>query len=671
MNEPDISPLARRLAEENNVDWQSLSGTGADGKVVERDVLEYLARVMTGDAALDPTPEPVPDGMDAWPEEDVVAGYQPRGVNLDQLQAELSASSPSYDESTPGSALDAPPPADLVSDEPLGVEAAQNSDLEDGSFVSLEQDQDDDDDLLEIDDVEMDVAPPAGVSVHGDEEEAISEDIFLFDDGVEQAEIDVGEVLPATFQQEVSHADGAGYSGSQGRRTDPEGPSLEVSDIGAGLGDSFESAPIQESVEIPLDAFEEEVRSPSLAGEPDIGQHDGSSELFSEAISDSGGEVLEGETGGRFTDFAQVPDVFADNVDGLSSDLAPELFVSDEEALPFDEGIGADTSPNSDFQEMESEASFVAGEGGGTEALQGETPVDEPLQSEPVDSFGPESHVLGAGAVLASEDEEAGVQVGGQAPGGFFESSNGESQEMSVEPQEMSVEPQEMSVEPQEMSVESQEMSVESEPEADRSIGSLADVGKGVLDEPTDQLQAEEIPLPLVSYGMLLRRHLDLTSLAEAQLAVSRELSEDDPISPTPFLVRAVAKAMEMVRLGDSPPELALAVITGDGFGTKMISDATEISFRSLLNETRDAVGSDVMNGATLVVADMSSLEVDEAVLNLGVPVLTLGRILFDNQQGRYHSTLSLSGTTLPPEEGAKLLVYVADLLNAPVQLVL
>ncbi|MBW6454479.1 MAG: E3 binding domain-containing protein [Trueperaceae bacterium] len=71
MHEPDIAPLARRLAEENNVDWRRLAGTGEDGRVVERDVLGYLARVMAGEEAVDPTPEPVPEGMAAWPADDV------------------------------------------------------------------------------------------------------------------------------------------------------------------------------------------------------------------------------------------------------------------------------------------------------------------------------------------------------------------------------------------------------------------------------------------------------------------------------------------------------------------------------------------------------------------------------------------------------------------------
>ena len=46
VSEPGITPLAQRLAEENNVDWRSLAGSGDDGTIVERDVLEYLARVM-------------------------------------------------------------------------------------------------------------------------------------------------------------------------------------------------------------------------------------------------------------------------------------------------------------------------------------------------------------------------------------------------------------------------------------------------------------------------------------------------------------------------------------------------------------------------------------------------------------------------------------------------
>jgi pyruvate/2-oxoglutarate dehydrogenase complex dihydrolipoamide acyltransferase (E2) component len=68
VSEPEIARLARNLAEQNNVDWRRLSGTGPGGLILERDVLDFLARVMAGEEALDPTPEPLPDGMDEWPE---------------------------------------------------------------------------------------------------------------------------------------------------------------------------------------------------------------------------------------------------------------------------------------------------------------------------------------------------------------------------------------------------------------------------------------------------------------------------------------------------------------------------------------------------------------------------------------------------------------------------
>lgn len=85
MHEPDIAPLARRLAEENNVDWRRLSGSGDGGRIVERDVLAYLARVMAGEESVDPTPEPVPDGMEAWPEADV-AGYGGERVAAEEAE---------------------------------------------------------------------------------------------------------------------------------------------------------------------------------------------------------------------------------------------------------------------------------------------------------------------------------------------------------------------------------------------------------------------------------------------------------------------------------------------------------------------------------------------------------------------------------------------------------
>ena len=73
MSEPTIAPLAKQLAEENNVNWRVLQGTGPEGSVVEKDVLTYLAKVMAGEESVNPTAEPTPEGMEAWPEEDIKA----------------------------------------------------------------------------------------------------------------------------------------------------------------------------------------------------------------------------------------------------------------------------------------------------------------------------------------------------------------------------------------------------------------------------------------------------------------------------------------------------------------------------------------------------------------------------------------------------------------------
>ncbi len=88
MSESGISPLAKRLAEENNVNWRGLQGSGDGGKVVERDVLEYLARVMSGEEATNPTAEPVPEGMEAWPEEDIAA-FSTEQVTADSSDSEI------------------------------------------------------------------------------------------------------------------------------------------------------------------------------------------------------------------------------------------------------------------------------------------------------------------------------------------------------------------------------------------------------------------------------------------------------------------------------------------------------------------------------------------------------------------------------------------------------
>ncbi len=62
------SPIARRLARERGIDLAQITGTGPAGRVVERDVLEYMAPTPTP-VAVEPAPEPEPDEPAAPPTE--------------------------------------------------------------------------------------------------------------------------------------------------------------------------------------------------------------------------------------------------------------------------------------------------------------------------------------------------------------------------------------------------------------------------------------------------------------------------------------------------------------------------------------------------------------------------------------------------------------------------
>jgi hypothetical protein len=71
-----------------------------------------------------------------------------------------------------------------------------------------------------------------------------------------------------------------------------------------------------------------------------------------------------------------------------------------------------------------------------------------------------------------------------------------------------------------------------------------------------------------------------------------------------------------------------------------------------------------------LVAVDLSGFDIDEALLDIDVPAVTLGRIMYDTQRDAYRGTLTLTGD-LPFEKGVELLGRVADLLDAPVRLLL
>ena len=405
MTEADISPLAKRLAEENNVDWRRLTGSGADGKVVERDVLEYLARVMSGQEDIDPTPEPLPEGMESWPDEDIAAYRRNARERSDGAGA----------------------------------------------------------------------APQAAAPI---EEEEIDEDIFLFEEEADADEDPFGE---------------------------------------------------------PTDVF-------AVSGHEEPAEED---DLFLDFSSEDPGPAAE--------------------------EPAAPAQVRGLDAMAFDmDATGPDAA---------------AGERRDVRDLDFVTPDEE---SVGVDD------VAGPSTVQATAAEPGAVMTRG-------------------------------------------------EPEAPVSGGEI----------------------PLVSYGRLLRRHLDLTAVKNAQAALGRDLAREE-LGIGAFLARAAGKALRSHPLGRGSVVLATV---DDGLAYVDLGDPASASFTDVVSrlDVASPAGS-VPANAALVVVDLSVLDVDEAVLDAGVPVLSLGRVLYDDEAGDVRGTLALSGD-VPFQAGGRMLAAVAELLAEPVRI--
>ncbi len=569
MSQPEISPLARRLAEENNVDWHGLHGSGAGGKVVERDVLEFLARVMAGEEDLDPTPEPVPEGMEAWPDEDVRSFQEEvrasrRDAGLDEIQQELSA-------------------ADRLGDDIAGGYAG----------ALAEEDELDVDSAPEIEEPESDAI---GADAASDD---ISEDIFLFGDEGE----DQDQPPPAA-------ADGGAVAGW------PQETGAEADDELLVAGEETFDVAAEDEDEHPSDGYAVE------AGDlPDV---------F--GVTEEAEDAAQGAAGGAlFADDAEVEEP-ADTLD-----MPPIGDVGGSQPAA-DAGAG--------------DAPFAFG-GPAEEATGGAWPGDAWDESEaPGFGAGDGAEAAGAWGVEAGEAEsprEPLAEEGWAASETFTPPAAGGVEEDTVPPTEPA-EPPPDDARPSAVDVDDA-----------LAPGAVGVAGAAAVAGPGD--------LPLVSYGALLRRHLDVTALASAQLAVSLELGDNEPLSPAPFLLRAAAKAAAEGGWGDGT--VAMVGFAPDaGLRLRRIDDAAQRPFVELarLLASHGLEDGDEPTAAALSVADMSALDVDEAVLAVGGPLLTLGRILYDNQRGSYRSTLSLAGE-IPAERGARLLARVAELLDAPVRL--
>lgn len=554
--EPDISPLAKRLAEENNVNWRGLLGSGAGGKIVERDVLEYLAKVMAGEEDINPTAEPLPEGMDAWPEDDVRSFY---GGAMPAAQSEAPAST-----------------------------------AEDDLFV----------DTPDLGSFDAPVAAASSIAQQSTQDTpGIGEDIFLIDDEVpaQSAVLDVpGMAEEPAFVSEIEPF------------SEVSAEALSTDDIA--LEDNFAVDEIS--------TFD-----------------DADSEVFAamtEGVEDS------------FTTDSDVEDLaslFVDDTDGVEDVVVANEAVTDQ-TVAFE----APAEPTFDIPPY-------------TETVAHEDVV-EALAAEPVED------------VIASFEEEPAFEAVEDLEAAFAVAEEPRLETpVMAEPVVEEVVEEVVADTPafEETPVQPMPMFAEVAPVVAAVVG--AGIAASTLSEAPVVTPAPSVApvisgqLPLVSYGVLLRRHVDLTTLMHAQQAIAEEMGQEEVGSVASLLLRAAAKAQQKVGIV-SGNAVGLAVIRGQGVSVVHVNEASSAPFRTIMSQSQQAMSSQKADKVDLAVADMSGFDIDEAVLNIGVPVLTLGRTMYDSSKGTHHSTLSLSGN-VGVESGTKFLSLVADLLSTPIRLVI
>lgn len=665
MSEPQITNLARRLAEQNNVDWRRLSGSGPDGSVLERDVLDYLARVMAGEEAVDPTPEPLPEGMDSWTEVgvDSVGNYSRSSAAAPELGSlGVATHAAGAEDDVLGSAADLDEDLFLLDDDDdLAVPAAEGTNAHEPSWGADAHDSPasyaapleapaepaghgtvipaDDDDLLLVSDEEDELAPRSAPPVGGHDEP------YRSPDPAEQA-----------FTAAETFAGEHPYSNEDAH-------------------DAFAAAnaPVAADASVAADA-------PVASDAPSDAPSDAAASYWEPAASHDHTPAEAGSTT-PFDPTADTRDVWQSGAptshEAVSTGSAP----SSEQAHDPTPSTGWHTEPHHSGSEwgagdLRLGASDPEGEFAATPDLwvTGESPaadVTETTDAEQPDPWA-DSGAAADAADLWAEPSSAGEQPAEVvetlddrfAWGGpeTFDAADVPTDEFA--PNADVVEPLDDHLASEADDAEEQEF-----------LDDLATLDGVIADEvQADPVMAAPAPvsalapaatadLPLLRAPQLLRRNIDVSALAAAQLAAGLELGHQEPLAPAPFLLRAVAKAVRSEGFGGG--QLALAEFDA-GLRLRRVDDAATRPFVELVSELAEpGVEEDEVG---LVAVDLSGLELDEAFLDVNVPAVTLGRILYDSEVGGYRSTLALTGD-LPVAQGAKLLAAIAELLSAPIRL--
>ncbi len=606
--ESSISPLAKRLAEENNVSWHLLEGSGPSGRVVERDVLEYLARVMSGEAATDPVLEPLPEGVDTWPEDidvlDTVNHLGEQNVTTEDEFGEALLELDAFED-----ALEFPP-----------VDGAR------AGSVEPEEDL-------------------TGFNFT----EALSDDIFVTD----ELEDDFGAGYKNTHDMDV---DGEGvyssnvYEAGTHKAGVHEADAYKVDNLPEEMlfGDESAGTRFGASAKTPAGDFG--------AFESEDAEEDASTDAF-----DVGGleaEPLEAEARKAGTSEAEAFDTKAFDTEAFEPELfEPETHASDVSPAEADADVFLFDAPPTPDTSFSRDAGFIEDEGS--------------TDSSEARAFGGESDEVGDEEAFGAEDapeaqeDDAFEFEGLEGASEAYSETSGESAPV---PQEFArafmpeLDPK----------LDDRAASTENELDSSGRAEAASPTSDSAPPAPAlPKADGLPNGVPVAPY-VLLRRHLDLAALLETQRAIGLEVNGEVPPTAFLLRAALKALHRVPLAASSAEPSeaaVALAVVSADALRVKIVPDvdASFVTLLEMVDTTQQDAAQEDDVPADLIVADMSRYSLDEVMLNLSAPVLALSRVgAAEDSMG----ALSLSGD-VAPSWGAEFLTCVAELLASPVRLLI
>ena len=625
MTEPQISPLARRLAEENSIDWRVIPGTGPESRVIERDILTYLARIMSGEIdppALPDASEPLSPGGAAPDLSEVSnlaaasAGMAKEGIDLSSLlggvvpAAASSLASPIFAApesviSTPASSTPAiltPVIPDSVIPEPIQTAAL---DLQAAASEALPSS-----------DFTFSAAPAAAV------ERASLEQISFGD----------SPPMPAAFEAPILFGDPT-----------PSAPPAKLAPV-----DSIDA-----EFEIDLDDFDDlpaalEVSAPEISLPQFSANQSPSFELTSPDL-----------TSPDLTFNAPQTDL-----DPHQADLVLDIDSTSEASLTI-AAMDASNEIDDDLVMADVTTDFTSSEvSASDEAFSLEPMTFESLSSQPSAPVHVESAPASAAALVAPiehDDFEFDLIDAETLP---VELATLEApalepvQAVQLTSPSVPLEPLDSS-EPTQPEVALPEPTLP-EPTLPEPIAHVAQPAVALV---TPEAQSSNqlitaIPSSTVAsnffQGFAVRRHFDASALTKIQHELTQSLNGRE-VSLEVFLARAAQRHLHTLGIGD----VVTLTRLGDTLEPLQASGLHHSFIEAVQSVARATPGT--MQG--LLILDASSLGADDLVLPVSQPVLTL------NVKGE-SGHLALAGD-LPASKAADFLAHVAQALEIPVSLVI